>query len=347
MNVVSTLLKDTPANVRRFVEGNLSHGVDHLLVLLDEPDAEVEAYLARHPHVTHAVLDDRFWAGRRNEHLNQRQRVAANLARVAVIVWGGVDWLIFLDSDEIALLDQDVIDGIDPDVQSFVLRPLESLVGGEADEFKRLLRRPKLQRLVERGALEQPTNRHLFRGHLVGKVGLRPRWELRAGVHHGVDVDLQKVAVYEHPQLRHLHFESVTYEEFVRKMTNLVVGNGQGPVMRSQRQEIADLFREASASADPAVRETRLRALYEDAIVDDADTLRKMRAVVRVDVTGGTWVPRSPGRERLARLDSLVDALLSVDPDLFGYSTPVDELRRSVLGFVGQGASGDGGGGDP
>lgn len=347
MNVVCTLLKDSPANVRRFVEGNLSHGVDHLLVLLDEPDAEVEALLARHPHVTHAVLDDRFWAGRRRSHLNQRQRVAGNLARVAVILWGGVDWLIFLDGDEVALLDQGVIDEITPDVRSFRLKPLESLAGGETDEFKRLLRRPRLKRLVERGVLEEPTNRHLFRGHVVGKVGLRPRWEVRVGVHSGVDVNLQKVASYEHPMLQHLHFESSTYEEFVRKMTNLTGGDDPGPVMRYRRQEVADLFREAFAAADAATRETRLRALYENAVLDDVHALRAMRAVTRVDALGGTWVPRSPGPERVARLGSLVDALLDVDPVVFDHTTSVEVLQRTVVRYVGQGASGDDGGAHP
>ena len=51
----STLL-DTLPHVRRFVDGNLGGGLDHLVVFLDRPGADeqddVRAFLDDHPHVT-------------------------------------------------------------------------------------------------------------------------------------------------------------------------------------------------------------------------------------------------------------------------------------------------------
>ena len=52
---VSTI-KDSPDHVRRYVEGNLAGGVDHLVVFLDAPSDdeqdEVLALLSEHPRVS-------------------------------------------------------------------------------------------------------------------------------------------------------------------------------------------------------------------------------------------------------------------------------------------------------
>ena len=77
---VSTV-KDTLANVQRFVRGNLAGGVDHMVVFLDAPDPEVEAWLASQEHVTHVVADDRWWGGKRPADLNNRQRMHANITK--------------------------------------------------------------------------------------------------------------------------------------------------------------------------------------------------------------------------------------------------------------------------
>ena len=82
---VSTV-KDTLANVQRFVRGNLAGGVDHMVVFLDAPDAEVEAWLAGQEHVTHLVADDAWWGGKRPADLNDRQRLHANITKAVLTV---------------------------------------------------------------------------------------------------------------------------------------------------------------------------------------------------------------------------------------------------------------------
>ena len=109
---VSTV-KDTLANVQRFVRGNLAGGVDHMVILLDGPDPEVEEWLAGQDHVTHVVADDAWW-GRRPPNINDRQRLGANLVKAVLTVVPGVDWLFHVDADEICQIDRAAIATVPP-----------------------------------------------------------------------------------------------------------------------------------------------------------------------------------------------------------------------------------------
>ena len=75
--VTASTVKDTLANVERFVDGNLAGGADHLVLFLDAPDdpatPDVRGFLDAHPHVTCVVTDDTWWTDKRPEQLNTRQ----------------------------------------------------------------------------------------------------------------------------------------------------------------------------------------------------------------------------------------------------------------------------------
>ena len=77
--VTASTVKDTLANVERFVDGNLAGGADHLVLFLDAPDdpatPDVRGFLDAHPHVTCVVTDDTWWTDKRPEQLNTRQRM--------------------------------------------------------------------------------------------------------------------------------------------------------------------------------------------------------------------------------------------------------------------------------
>ena len=108
--VTASTVKDTLANVERYVDGNLAGGADHLVVFLDAPDdpatPEVRGFLDAHPHVTCVVTDDTWWTDKRPEQLNTRQRINANVVKalLSTVDWAG--WVFHVDADEIVQLDR-------------------------------------------------------------------------------------------------------------------------------------------------------------------------------------------------------------------------------------------------
>lgn len=312
MHLGVTLVRDNVANLRRFVDGNLAHGIDHLLVVHDGPvPAEVLGLLGAHPDVTLVVADDQWWLGDRLDLLNARQRVVANLARVVSTELGFVEWMFFLDGDEVALVDRAVLARQPADVRAVRLKPLESVADarGEARAlFKRLLDKPDLQRLARAGVIPAPRNQVYFRGHVTGKTAIRPSHEVRSWIHAVVDESEEKVPLAQDPGLRHLHFESPTYDEFVRKWTALAT-SGSPPPVRATRAEVLETVLAARAEPSAEVREQRLRELYERVALDDVATLEAMGLLERVDVERPTSTPvRITEPQRAALVDALAVA---------------------------------------
>ena len=103
--VLASTVKDTLANVQRYVDGNLAGGADHLVLFLDAPDdpatPHVRGFLDAHPHVTCVVTDDAWWTDKRPEQLNTRQRINANVVKalLSTVDWAG--WVFHVDGDEI------------------------------------------------------------------------------------------------------------------------------------------------------------------------------------------------------------------------------------------------------
>lgn len=282
--VAVTLVRDTAANVRRFVEGNLAGGMDHLVVVLDRPDAEVESWLAEQPQVTTVVADDAWWGGERIAALNGRQRVVANLVREACAEAGFVEWLFFVDGDEVAVVDREVLAGVPDQLAVVRLQPLEAVAGGDRTQFKRLLTRPELRRLKRLGLVDKVNNAHYFHGHVSGKVGVRPAVPVYFRLHSVEDDGGGKVPAFEHPALRLLHHESPTFEEFVRKWTALAA-SGPPPGMRDRRAAVLDAFIALADEADLRRRDQVARDLYDEHVVEDAAALEAAGVLERIDVT--------------------------------------------------------------
>lgn len=305
MILAVTLVRDSVPNVDRFVTENLGGGVDHLVVVLDGAQPEVERHLADREGVTTVVADDAWWGGERVETLNGRQRVAANLVRVACAGLGWVDWLFFLDGDEVALLDREVLAAVPTGTDVVRLRPLESVSqppGAPVRWFKRLLEREELRRLRRLGVLEKANNARYFHGHVSGKVGVRPAADLWLGVHAAEDGTGRKAAELEHPDLRHLHYESPSREEFVRKWTALAA-SGPPPGMRERRAAVLRAFVELADEPDPARRAAVHAELFAAHAADDVDALLAAGVLVAVDATTFAQAPRPLGSARLAELE--------------------------------------------
>lgn len=201
MILAVTLLFDSLPNVQRFVRANLAAGMDHLVIVLDGSVPDVEAYLDSQPRVTMIRADSEWWGGERVDTLNGRQRVAANLVREACADLGVVDWLFFIDGDEVALIDRAILEEVPEDVLAVRMQPFESVAGGDGVLFKRLLTRPELRKLKRLGLIEKANNATYFHGHVSGKVGVRPSAEVYLGVHAAECNDGTKVAAFEHALL--------------------------------------------------------------------------------------------------------------------------------------------------
>lgn len=242
--------------------------------------------------------------GERVATLNGRQRVAANLVRQACADSGIVDWLFFIDGDEVALPDRSVLASVPASTSVVRLRPLESVAGGDG-LFKRLLSGPELRNLKRRGLVEKANNARYFHGHVSGKVGVRSSAPVYLGVHGAEDSDGHKVEAFEDPRLRHLHHESPTFADFVQKWTALAA-SGPPPGMRDRRAAVLAAFVALIDEPDPQRRLRVARELYAEHVAEDPVALEAAGVLERIDVSALPVTSIALDREKRAALDGAV-----------------------------------------
>ncbi len=288
--VVSTIM-DSPEHVRRYVEGNLAGGVDHLVVFLDKPrgpqqDA-VAAYLDAHPSVTCVRAGQDWWAGARPKELNERQCINANLAKDALAGLGLADaWVVHVDGDEVIRAEAEALAAVPADSGvRFGVREAVSrhTWDGEPTLFKRELPDHDLRLLHGLGLVAEPTNQSWFRGHLMGKSGVRagaPAW---LTLHKVVGPDGTAWPLHEDDALEVFHYESYSAEEFVRKWTAMVA-SGPKASYRPDRQPVARTLRALiDRGLEPDALRRQLVRFYEREIEEDADSLRDLGVLVETD----------------------------------------------------------------
>lgn len=316
MLFAASTIKDSPANVRFFVDANLASGLDHLVVFLDAPreadQREVAAMLDDHPHVTCVRAGRDWWDGDRPASLNTRQRINANWTRALLEPFAWAEWLFHIDGDEVARLDRDALAGVPEGVDAVRLPPLEAVSewspGTRPTLFKRLLQDDELNLLRVLGVLDEVSNQAYFHGHVMGKSGVRPSSGLGLTLHEAVSPDGRRQRAHEHDGLALLHYDATSGEEFVRKWNALAAA---GPARyRASRQPMARALKTLiSRDLPEEVRATYLRRIYERTTADDVRVLDDLGLLERVDPLSGGLSPRPlpPGAaEALAqRVDQL------------------------------------------
>jgi hypothetical protein len=284
---VSTV-KDSRAGVLRYVERNLASGADHMFVMLEADDDGLLATLEEHPHVTAVLTDDAYWHGARPANLNVRQVVNADVVNTLLAFVPAVEWLVHLDGDECLDLDRDRLAEVPADVRCISLEPLEAISkehwGGEVDRFKRLLDVADLSLLAALGAIDVPSNAKYFRGHLQGKLGVRPALDLTVGVHR---VKTRTGESREHlaaDHLRLLHYESYSGEEFVRKWDAHLSG-GHGAGFRAPKTLLRGAITalQRNPRLGHAERQEYLRRIYKRLVEDPVDLLEDLGLLVSPD----------------------------------------------------------------
>lgn len=329
-----TTVKDTLANVQRFVAGNLAGGADHLFVFLDAPDREVRAYLDAHPHVTCVRTDKAWWLGVRPAELNVRQRINANLVKVLLSTLPEAEWVFHIDGDEIVQIDRDVLAAVPVDVEAIRLTTLEAVSrkhwDGDPTLFKRKLGKGDLILLHTLGVIDRPHNAAYFHGHLTGKSGLRPGLDRWLTLHDIIDADRNKIGSYTHQGLGLLHYESFSGEDFVRKWTAML---GAGPKfgLRRGRETTAQALRTlVSKGLSEEQAAPYLMRIFERTTEDDFETLHDLGLLVEVDPRQGTHQPAALADDAREHLDVVLGRLSQEPKVMFHPARKVGDDRKAL-----------------
>lgn len=334
---VSTV-KDTRAGVERFVERNLASGADHMFLMLEQDDDGLLTALDGHPHVTAVLTDSDYWHGEVPANLNLRQVVNADVVSTVLAFVPSVAWLVHLDGDECLDLDRARLAEVPDEARCLRLEPLEAVSkehwDGEVDRFKRLLDVQDLSLLAALGAIDVPSNARYFRGHLQGKVGVRPALDLTVGVHRVRARGGDTLPHFGADHLRLLHFESYSGEEFVRKWDAHLSG-GQGAGFRAPktllRGAVAAVQR--SPGLGPSQRRDYLRRVYQRLVADPVELLEDLGLLVTPDPALHRWDPEPfPAAEQRV-VDELLRRLVAAPKAAFlakDDPVAVTELVRSL-----------------
>jgi hypothetical protein len=310
--IAAATVKDSRENVEKFVRRNLRCGIDHLVVFLDGPLAEVEELLDGHPHVTAVRAHGDWWAGERPDDLNERQVCNHGLVSRAVAGFAWAEWMFVLDGDEVAQVDRSVLDRLDPEVRAVQLLPLEAVSRmdppGDPTRFKRRPSDDELELLRFLGVIPEPRMRAYFRGHASGKPGLRPAHGYALGVHHAVETATgDRLEGVTDPALTLLHYESHNGQEFVRKWRALI-GSGSDNIRQSRRRSA--IARSVATILDLGRPEADTTALLEDlyrrCALDDEETLSRLGMLVDADPDAGAHQPQTDP-EGVRRLETMLD----------------------------------------
>jgi hypothetical protein len=336
---VSTV-KDSRANVERFVERNLASGADHMFVMLEQDDEGLVESLRAHPHVSAVLTDDTYWHGERPSGLNVRQAANADLVNTLLSVFPSVAWLVHLDSDECLDLERDRLTELPEDARCFRLEPLEALSKehweGEVDRFKRRLDLPDLSLLAALGAIEAPTNASYFRGHLVGKVGARPGVDLSFRVHHVRNRDGVAFEPVRADHLRVLHYESYSADEFVRKWDAHLSAGPAGFRQSRTLLRAALSALQRNPNLGPDARREYLCRLYKRHIEDPLELLEDLGLLVTPDPDLHSLRPEPFAPEEAGLVEALLGHLARADKSGLEHGDPdapthlLEEVRAGL-----------------
>lgn len=312
--VAASTVKDSLEHVRRYVDGNLAGGVDHLVVFLDAPSdegqGEVLAHLEQHPRVTVVRAGGAWWGGDRPRELNVRQCINANVTRRVLEGLGlGHGWLLHVDGDEVVRVDRAALAAVPAETTALRLAVREAVSSstwaGHPTAFKRELDDDDLALLHGLGLLAEPSNQSWIRGHVMGKSAVRIGAERWLTLHKVArddgshDPGLEDEAWVVH------HYESYSLEDFCRKWTAMVA-SGPRAAYRAERRQTARTLRQLISRGleDDALRR-QLERFYRLHVEEPLADLRDLQVLDEGDplepLPGCPTAPGAVPVEELAR----------------------------------------------
>jgi hypothetical protein len=325
ITTVSTV-KDDVERLHRWIDRNMAAGVDRMVVFVDDrDDARTAALLDERAGVV-AIDADTWWGEDFPPRLNARQRINANAALSVVQGNDRRGWMFHLDGDEVLDLDTERLLALPDEIEAVQLAPLEAVSqwewpDDEVTVFKRLLAPEELNLLHLLGMLERPANDAYFRGHTVGKAGLRVSSDGWFEIHRVVDEQRAPVPLHRASWLQVLHYESHTFEEFVRKWANHTT-SGHRLVARSERRRLASAMTAEGWERWPAaVADEVRRELFAATALDDRAGLERLDLLV-APVTPSRPAAPTPDDPHLEGIREGLAALAPTDKSRFRLEDP-------------------------
>ena len=295
-------------SARRHVRGNLARGADHVVVFLDRPDTEVEAFLAGERHVTAVVCDDAWWGGHRPSEARQRAMLNANAASVL-----GRDfaWVFHLDADDVLDVDRDALAALPDDVRAVSLEPLQ-VVGrrswdGDPTLFKPLLPDEDLALLQVLRIIPQATNKKYFHGAGHGRVGVRPGSRLGLAGHQVVRPTGKRVVPPPQPGLRVLRLEGASGTELVDAVAGGYAAGGRGQRVERALRALGRL------DLEPVVRDELAMRVFERTRLDPEADLARLGLLEEVRLDQATHEPRPLERSERTAMERLLAQVRAAD----------------------------------
>lgn len=342
---VSTI-KDSPDHVRRYVEGNLAGGVDHLVVFLDAPSDdeqdEVLALLTEHPRVSVVRAGGAWWGGQRPRELNVRQCINANVTRRVLADLGlGRGWLLHVDGDEVVRVDREALARVPEETLALRLAVREAVSSSTWTEqptaFKAELDDRDLALLHGLGVIDEPSNQVWIRGHVMGKSAVRIEADRWLTLHKVAREDRSHEPGLEDEAWLVHHYESYSLEDFCRKWTAMVA-SGPRAAYRAERRQVARTLRDLiSRGLEPEALRRQLERFYRMQVEEDLETLRDLGVVTEVDpLVPLEGAPVAPGAVPVADLEAALE-------EWRGRAKTEEEFFRGTSP-AGPGAAGDGAG---
>lgn len=274
--ITVSMVSDTLPNVRRWVDRTLASGVDHMLVFLDEERPDVQQMLEAHPMVTVVRTEDEYWNHDRPTPLPDRQMINANVSLTALVDVPSAGWLFHIDVDEALSFDREEF--IELDLRAARFPTLEAVAKrtwprNEPRLFKKQPTTEELYALAALGVIDEPELDSYFRGHHLGKTGVRPHLDVRFRVHSVYERPDTVIQQVKPPGMHLLHYASFSVRDFVDRWQGFDPERASGRPFRSQHVGTAFHTIRHHPGVGRFARKRLVAELFDQVIADDIKTL--------------------------------------------------------------------------
>lgn len=319
--VTVTTLRDSVDNARWFVERTLASGVDHLVVFLDQPQANVRQVLEESPDVTVVTTSRGYWQGERPQRLAERQQINATLVNAALAICPSVRWLFQVDGDQVPCFDRARVAGLDASLIRFpILEVVAERDAASRDElpFKKMPDEVELQALAGLGAIREPDLDHYLRGGARGMVGMRPSLAHRP---QAPDTDDEHAPVAAGAQV--LHYHSWSLDDLVGRWQDVTPRKAaEGSYTeRSRRVGLAVNAIANHSELDERTRQGYLTRVFDEHVADDRRSLEIMGLLIRPELNPSE--PRPLPAEELTAFRAVLGALCEAPKAPFRADAPL------------------------
>ena len=279
--VTVTTVSDTLPDVERFVRRNLSTGVDHMVVFLDDERPDVQQVLEAHTQVSVVRTESGYWGYDRPTSLSERRMINANVSLTALTRVPSVGWLFHIDTDEALAFDRDeLLEMKPPAVQFRALEAVAKLRGHEPELFKTIPSVEELHALGELGVIAEPELDSYFRGDHLGTTGVRPAGDLRFRANSVYELPDLPIETVQPPTMHVVRYGSWCLDDFVARWQTF--DPGATTDLPRDSLHIGTAFHTLSTHPALSKRERRrcIAELFQRHVADDIPVLQDFGLLV-------------------------------------------------------------------